>query len=102
MSDQNKKDDLVDPSEIAVKEPGRWGVVLHNDDFTTMEFVVEVLRKYFGKEHEQAMALMLKIHESGSAVCGTFTFEIAETKVYQVTEDARANGYPLKCTMEEV
>jgi ATP-dependent Clp protease adaptor protein ClpS len=96
-------------SEIAVEEerpgtrhPPKYAVLLHNDNYTTMEFVIEVLQTYFGKNYDDAMQVMLKVHNEGRGVAGIYSFEIAETKVDQVTEHARSSGHPLKCTLEEV
>ncbi len=91
------EDDVIDNAE-----PGKFAVVLHNDNYTTMEFVVEVLKKYFQKSGEESIKVMLQIHNQGKGVAGVYSFQIAETKVMQVTEYARANGHPLKCTMEEI
>ena len=84
-----------------LKHPARYAVLLHNDDYTTMEFVVEVLQRYFHKEGEEAMRVMLEVHRKGKGIAGIYTRDIAETKVTQVTEDARSRGFPLKCTLEE-
>ncbi len=87
----------------AVNEPPRkFAVFLHNDDYTTMEFVVEVLTSDFSKPHEEAVGIMLKVHEEGKAVAGVYSFEIAESKILKVTEKARRSGFPLKLTMEPV
>jgi ATP-dependent Clp protease adaptor protein ClpS len=83
-----------------LKEPPKHAVVLHNDDYTTMEFVVEVLKKFFQKTEAEAMAIMLRVHEDGKGVAGIFSYEIAETKAVQVDFVARGRGYPLKCTVE--
>jgi ATP-dependent Clp protease adaptor protein ClpS len=85
-----------------VKEPPRFAVVLHNDDYSTMEFVVEVLKKFFHKTEEQAVKLTMEIHTRGKAVAGVFTPEIAEAKVVQVLETSRARGFPLKATAESL
>lgn len=85
-----------------IAEPPRYAVFLHNDDYTTMEFVVEVLTLDFSRPYQEAMGLMLKVHEEGKAVAGIYSFEIAESKVAKVTEKARANGFPLKLTLEPV
>ena len=84
-----------------VKSPSFYRVLLHNDDYTTMEFVVEVLRCVFKKSFEEATMIMLNVHRSGLGVCGIFTYEIAETKVDMVHTLARERGFPLKCTMEK-
>ncbi|RJQ65921.1 MAG: ATP-dependent Clp protease adapter ClpS [Desulfobacteraceae bacterium] len=83
------------------KEPPIYRVLLHNDDYTTMEFVVQVLMLVFHKSVEQATKIMLNVHKRGIGVCGLFTYEVAETKVETVTRLARENGHPLKCTMEK-
>ncbi len=84
-----------------VAEPPKYAVLLHNDDYTTMEFVIEVLTCDFSKPSEEAMALMLKVHQEGKAVAGIYSFDIAETKTALVTEKARKQGFPLKLTMEK-
>src|SRR5476651_1187566 len=77
-------------------EPPKFAVLLHNDDYTTMEFVIDVLTNDFSKSSDEAMALMLKVHHEGKAVAGIYSFEIAETKVAKVLEKARQQGFPLK------
>jgi ATP-dependent Clp protease adaptor protein ClpS len=84
-----------------LKEPPMYKVLLHNDDYTTMEFVVQVLMLVFHKSVEQATHIMLNVHKRGIGLCGLFTYEVAETKVATVTRLARENGHPLKCTMEK-
>ncbi len=90
-------------SEIiyGVDKPKRYKVLMHNDDYTSMEFVVDVLMNIFRKSEAEAVRLMHTIHNEKYAVCGIYTKEIAETKIEQTTELARENGFPLKCTMEE-
>ena len=88
--------------EDEVREPRKFKVLLHNDDYTTMEFVVRILKTVFGKDEGQAMGIMLKVHNEGVGVCGIFTAEVAETKVALVRQLAAREGFPLKCTMEEV
>ncbi len=90
-------------SEIiyGVDKPKRYKVLMHNDDYTSMEFVVDVLMNIFRKSEAEAVRLMHTIHNENYAVCGVYTKEIAETKIEQTTELARENGFPLKCTMEE-
>lgn len=85
-----------------VKEPRSYKVLLHNDDITTMEFVVDILRRIFHKKRADAEAIMLKVHRTGIGVCGIYTREVAETRVNQVIRAARDAGFPLKCTMEEI
>ena len=84
-----------------ITEPEMYQVLLHNDDYTTMEFVVHVLMQVFRKSIEEATRIMLNVHERGVGICGHYIFEVAETKVETVTRMARENGYPLKCTMEK-
>ncbi len=88
-------------ADNAVREPRRYQVLLHNDNYTTMEFVVEVLTGIFHRTTEEAMAITLAIHEKGLGVCGVYTEEVAETKVVQVHDKARRAGFPLRCSMEE-
>lgn len=85
-----------------VREPHKFKVLLHNDDYTTMDFVVQILREVFRKTEVEAMEIMLKVHNDGIGVCGVFTQEVAETKVALVRQRAAREGFPLKCTMEEV
>jgi len=84
-----------------VKKPPLYKVVLHNDDYTTMEFVVFVLKSIFHKAEQEAVKIMLEVHEQGIGIAGTYTYEIAEAKVNKVTQMALANEFPLLCTMEE-
>ena len=79
-----------------------YKVVLYNDDYTTMEFVIDVLQRFFAINNERAQQLMLQIHNNGSAICGVYTRDVAETKVAQVTEYAQQNGHPLRCGTEEI
>ncbi len=82
------------------RRPRKWRVVLHNDDFTTMEFVVHVLVTHFRKSAAEAVQVMLQIHRKGVGVAGVYSREVAETKVAEVMDEARANGMPLKVTAE--
>ncbi|AWB67608.1 ATP-dependent Clp protease adapter ClpS [Saccharobesus litoralis] len=84
-----------------LKPPPMYKVLLNNDDYTPMDFVVDVLIKFFRLDEEKATQIMLAVHYDGKGVCGVFTAEIAETKVAQVTQYARENQHPLLCTMEE-
>jgi len=84
------------------KIPNRYEVILLNDDFTTMEFVVEVLMKFFNKSSTNAYSLMLKIHVEGEAVCGIYSHDVAQTKVTQVIEFSRRNEQPLMCIIREL
>lgn len=83
-----------------IKKPPMYQVVLLNDDFTPMEFVVHVLERFFAMDRPKATRVMLQVHTNGKGLCGTFVREIAETKVAQVNDYARSNNHPLLCTME--
>ena len=89
-------------SKIELRRPPLYKVLLHNDDFTSMEFVVFILQTVFGRSEAEALQIMLKVHNEGVGVAGLYTYEIAETKVAEVTSVAQANEFPLLCTMEEV
>ena len=89
-------------TEKKIQEPDLYKVFLHNDDYTTMDFVVGILQGIFHKNVDEATAIMLHIHEQGIGLCGTFTREVAETKVKRVHHEARSAGFPLKCTMEKI
>lgn len=78
-----------------------YRVLILNDDYTPMEFVVLILERFFGKSREQATRIMLHVHQKGVGVCGVYTYEVAETKVAQVMDMARRNEHPLQCTMEK-
>ena len=92
----------VETSRPEVKRPPLFQVVLLNDDFTPMDFVVEVLRSFFAMDQERAVQVMLHVHTRGKGVCGVFTREVAETRVTQVNEYSRNHQHPLLCTMEKV
>lgn len=87
--------------ELEIDMPARYKVVLLNDDYTSMDFVIEVLMKFFNHSVEEAVAIMLLVHEKGRGVCGIFTYEIAETKVIQVKNEAKEKGFPLRAIIEE-
>ncbi len=89
-------------SNPKIKTPKRFDVILLNDDYTTMEFVVEVLRQFFHKEFQVAEAIMLKIHIDGEAVCGSYSYDVAQTKVTQVIDHSRKNEQPLMCVLREL
>jgi ATP-dependent Clp protease adaptor protein ClpS len=88
-------------SEIELRKPPLYKVLIHNDDFTSMEFVVFILQTVFGRSESEALQIMLKVHNEGVGVAGLFTYEIAEMKVVKVTSIAQANEFPLLCTIEE-
>jgi len=85
---------------VRTARPRRWKVVIHNDDYTSMEFVVYVLVRHFRKSTAEATQVMLQVHHKGSGVAGVYTRDVAETKVAAVTEEARSSGMPLKLTAE--
>jgi ATP-dependent Clp protease adaptor protein ClpS len=87
-------------SRTKTKKPSLYRVVLMNDDFTPMDFVIQVLEKFFNKTRAEATDIMLHIHRNGIGICGIFTFEVAESKVGQVLDFAREQEQPLQCTME--
>ena len=97
--------ETIEESDVStdndIREPSQYKVLLHNDDYTTMEFVVYVLMQVFHKSVEEATRIMLNVHEKGIGICGLYTYEIAETKVETVMRMARESGHPLKCTMEK-
>ena len=87
--------------DVEVAEPKMYQVLLHNDDYTTMEFVVNILMTVFHKTADQATNIMMAVHREGLGSCGVYTEEVAETKVAQVHDKARKAGFPLRCSMEE-
>ncbi|MEE4539054.1 MAG: ATP-dependent Clp protease adapter ClpS [Erythrobacter sp.] len=107
MGDDDK--DEGDESQIGIatktrtkpKKPSQYKVLLLNDDYTPMEFVVMVLKRFFSMDIEQATQVMLHVHQKGVGVCGIFPYEVAETKVNQVMDFARQNQHPLQCTLEK-
>lgn len=107
MSDQQSDWDhdgslAVEEAKPKLKPPKKYKVVLLNDDYTPMEFVVSILTSFFGMNQEQATKIMLTVHTKGKAICGEYDYEIAETKVEQVNNYSRKHQHPLLCTMEEV
>jgi ATP-dependent Clp protease adaptor protein ClpS len=87
--------------KIEVKKPSFYQVIIMNDDYTPMEFVILVLERFFKKSRAEATQIMLHVHQKGMGVCGLFPYEIAETKVVQVMDFAKKNQHPLQCTMEK-
>jgi ATP-dependent Clp protease adaptor protein ClpS len=92
---------VVTRTKPRTKKPSNYKVLMLNDDYTPMEFVVLVLQRYFSMDIEDATRVMLQVHQQGVAVCGVFTYEVAETKVSQVIDFARENQHPLQCTLEK-
>ena len=92
---------IVVESKPKTKKPSMYKVLMLNDDYTPMEFVVHVLERFFNKPREEATQIMLHVHRRGVGVCGVFTYEVAETKVTQVVDYARQHQHPLQCTLEK-
>ncbi len=88
-------------TRLSTKKPSMYRVLLLNDDFTPMDFVVHVLERFFSKTREEATDIMLQVHRKGVGTCGVYTYEVAETKVNQVMDFARKNEHPLQCTLEK-
>jgi len=106
MSDKDRigRDDRVGTVVKArpkTKKPSLYKVLMLNDDYTPMEFVVHVLERFFGKNRDEATQIMLHVHRRGVGICGVFTYEVAETKVPQVIVFARRHQHPLQCTLEK-
>ena len=99
--DGEGKTGLVTKTRPKTKKPSLYKVLLLNDDYTPMEFVVHVLERYFHKNRDEATRIMWHVHQKGVGVCGVFTYEVAETKVAQVMDLARQNQHPLQCRMEK-
>jgi ATP-dependent Clp protease adaptor protein ClpS len=106
--DDDRKDDgdgtntgTITRTRPKTKKPSLYRVILLNDDYTPMEFVVHVLERFFSKGREDAMKIMLHVHQNGVGICGVFSYEVAESKVTEVLDAARQNQHPLQCTMEK-
>src|SRR5258708_6838542 len=97
----NPQTGVVVKAKPKTKKPSMYKVLMLNDDYTPMEFVVHVLERFFGKSREEATRIMLHVHHRGVGICGVFTYEVAETKVTQVMDFARQNQHPLQCTLEK-
>ena len=101
--DYEFNDDLaVEEVKPKLKPPKQYKVILNNDDYTPMEFVIQILMTFFAMDHAKATRVMMSVHTKGKGICGTFSYEIAETKVDQVNEYSKINQHPLLCSMEEV
>ncbi len=98
---EDENSDVGIDDALKVDEPKKYKVLLHNDDYTTMEFVVHVLEDVFNKTAAEASEIMLKVHEKGVGVCGVYCFEVAETKAQKVEVMAKNEGHPLKISVEE-
>jgi len=99
-SDRQTDGEILERSKQETKKPELYKVLLLNDDYTTMDFVVEVLESIFHKQTEEAFRIMMAVHTQGKGLCGVYTHEVAETKVDAVMERARENGFPLRAAME--
>ena len=100
MAIKQQSSTVLAPERAKTKPPRMYKVLLFNDDYTTMDFVIEVLQRFFAMSRERALQIMLKVHSEGSAVCGVYTLDVAETKVSQVSAFAKQHGHPLRCGME--
>lgn len=89
-------------NEVSLMEPREYQVLLLNDDYSSMDFVIEVLMTIFHKTYEESEKIMLEVHKKERGLCGVYTYEVAETKVAQVAQKARKSGFPLKAVMEEI
>ena len=107
MSDNGRRGEEGPGTEVVVKakpktkKPAMYKVLLLNDDYTPMEFVVHTLERFFSKSRQEATRIMLHVHRRGVGVCGVYTYEVAETKVTQVMDFARQHQHPLQCTLEK-
>ncbi len=99
--ERERQNGLLLKTKPKTKKPSLYKVLILNDDYTPMEFVVHILERFFNKNKQEATDIMLHVHRRGVGLCGVFTYEVAETKVNQVMDFARANEQPLQCTMEK-
>jgi len=95
------EESILSDTKDEAKEPSMYKVLLHNDDYTTMDFVVEILMTVFNKSMEESILIMMSVHRQGIGICGLYTFEVAETKMNSVHALARGKGFPLRCSMEK-
>jgi len=101
MATRKQGDSLLEPERTKTRPPPMYKVILLNDDFTPMDFVITILQKFFRMDREQATRIMLKVHRDGMGICGVFPKDVAATKVEQVVSYARQHQHPLACVMEE-
>jgi ATP-dependent Clp protease adaptor protein ClpS len=99
--DHEHEEAVITESKPKLKQPPLYKVLLHNDDYTTMEFVVLILRTIFHKAEDDAIRIMLQVHQQGVGIAGVYTYEVAESKIAKVTALAREHEFPLLCTMQE-
>ena len=100
-NDNDFEDVVTLKTRTKTKKPSMYKVLMLNDDYTPMEFVIHVLEQFFSKNQDEATQIMLHVHQKGVGVCGVFTYEVAETKVNQTMDMARQNQHPLQCTIEK-
>lgn len=100
QNDEGTGTDVVTNTKVRVEKPSMYKVLLLNDDYTPMDFVILVLQRFFHKDHQEAVEIMMHVHNKGIGVCGVYTYEVAETKVAQVMSFAREHEHPLQCTTE--
>ena len=93
--------EVLEKTRPRTQKPSLYRVILHNDDYTTMEFVVQILESVFLKSPAEAHRIMMQVHTEGHSVCGAYPYEVAETKVTQVHDEARRNGFPLRASLEQ-
>lgn len=93
---------ITSKKKTKLDEPSQYKVIMHNDDVTTMDFVVSILQIVFQKNHDEAVEIMLKIHNTGNAIVGIYSFDIAVSKINRTHQLARANGFPLTCSIEKI
>jgi ATP-dependent Clp protease adaptor protein ClpS len=101
IGDDDSEAGVVTRTKPKTKKPAMYKVIMLNDDYTPMEFVILVLERFFNKTHEESTQIMLHVHQKGVGVCGVFTFEVAETKVQKVMDLARQHQHPFQCTLEK-
>jgi ATP-dependent Clp protease adaptor protein ClpS len=100
-ADSDRDEAVLTESKQKLQKPSMFKVLLHNDDYTTMEFVVLILKSIFNKGQEEATVIMMNVHQQGVGIAGVYTYEVAEAKIDKVISMARESGFPLLCTMEE-
>ena len=101
MADKNQQSNVIARPKPVMARPPNYKVLMLNDDYTSMEFVVHALQQFFNKTYDEAETIMMQIHKNGVGVCGVYTYDIADTKAQMVIDLARANGHPLMCQIEK-
>jgi ATP-dependent Clp protease adaptor protein ClpS len=101
MAERKTGEGVLDKVRPKVQKPTLYRVILHNDDYTTMQFVIEILESIFNHAPADAFRIMMQVHREGQGICGTYSYEVAETKVALVHDSAREHGFPLRASMEE-